>query len=147
MLLAWLVIFAYIALIGLGNNRRLGTWLQPRYDQVMNGLQARQDTRYQRPTISRNAFFVIAIAIVAIMYGFVFWVGSRFGAPAAFIALTVMTPLSMFAFAYLPAPAQQTQSEREADGEAWDAFYEKLFYRVVPLAVVGWLLYKWSEGL
>ena len=143
MFLTLLVIVGSLALMGLGNNRRLGGWLQPKYDRAMDRLQQMHDDRDQKPHVSRNAYFLISISIVAAMYGFVFWIGSRFGAPAGFLALFALIPVSLVVFAKLPAPGPQAQEERDADERAWTAFFEKLFFRVGPVAIAGWLLYRW----
>jgi hypothetical protein len=147
MFLTFLVILGLLALMGLGNNGRLGNWLQPKYTQAMDQLQQMHDNRDQGRSVSRNTYFLISTAIVVVFYGVVFWVGSRFGAPAGFLTLFALIPVSAWVFAKLPSPAALTREERDADERAWTAFFEKLFFRVAPLAIVGWLFYKWVERL
>lgn len=147
MFLSFLIIVGVLALVGLGNNNRLGGWLQPKYTRTMDRLQEMQDEQGQRRSMSRNAFLLIGISIVVAFYGVVFWVGSRFGAPAGVLALFALIPVSMWVFAKLPPPAAQTQEERDANEQAWTAFFDKLFFRVGPIAIAAWLLYRWLERL
>jgi len=147
MFLTFLVMVGFLALIGLGNNGRLGSWLQPTYTKAMDRLQQMHDNQDQRRSVSRNTYFLISITVVVVLYGFVFWVGSRFGAPAGWLTLLALIPVSAVLFGMLPPPATQTQEERDADERAWTGFFEKLFFRVGPIAIAGWLFLKWLEGL
>ena len=74
-------------------------------------------------------------------------VGSRLGAGAGWLTLFVLIPVNAWVFHKLPKPPAQTQEERDADERAWTAFFEKLFYRVGPVALAVWLLYRWLEKL
>ncbi|HEX7893964.1 MAG TPA: hypothetical protein VF447_07215 [Terriglobales bacterium] len=96
--------------------------------------------------MSRDAFFFVALSLVVLIYGVVFFVGSQLGAPAAFLALAAFGFANILILDKIK-PAPQTPSEKEADARAWDAFYQKLFLRALPSAVAVWILYKVAESL
>ena len=75
MLLMLLVSIGLLVLMGLGNNNRLGGWLQPRYTRTMDRLQQRQDARTARSVDSswgRYAGYVgeaVVVAVLLLMFG------------------------------------------------------------------------------
>lgn len=97
--------------------------------------------------MSRNAFFAIGISIVALIFGFAAWVGSRLGAFSGWLTLMAMIPVNIWIFDKLPGPPDKTQEEKDADALFWSALSEKLVLRVGPVALAVWLLYRWLERL
>ena len=93
----------------------------------------------------RGQFFFIGVSVVGALYVAVFLVGSRFGAAAGWLALLAVIPVSGWVFSQLPKPLPQTQEEKDHDERAWEGFFEKLLYRVGPIALGAWLLYGWLE--
>lgn len=106
------------------------------------------ERREQALNVSENTEFTVSLLFIAVAIGVASWLGAELGDWAFFVFVIAMIPVFAWVFvAYFPERPPASDEENHANQQAWAGFFDKLFYRVAPLVLIGWALFAFIDRL